>query len=332
MINGAMLFKEEFMGLSNEERLKGLFYDINNMVSRADAIKDDSDHPKKLVGFVDQLWDAFLGKTRNSAHWIIGSSASNLVAWDTISPWGVAINHHCQDLIKDEPEIPSSDRFDAFDGLLDVPGLLGQAGMIYKNVYEIFAYSEQAVYHLRRYDDELSESLSELSKLLADIQGECFQIFIDDQTYARAYILNIVTKMIYGPHYPYSEEKWDPLTQFLDKNVVHHDLSRMMQPRDADTEKLAELHIKMYQAEKARKLTIMLRTEAMLQLAGRRFHYDHIFAKLKVALRRRVTAKEMRTLLVLFNKCKKEHDEDEKKSRKNAEGLSPLSIYGLRMS
>jgi hypothetical protein len=327
-----MLFSEENMGLSNEERLKGLFYDIESMVSRADAIKGESDHPQKLVAFVDQLWYAFLGKTRNSAHWIMDSSASNPVAWDTISPWGVAINHHCQDLLKDEPEIPSSDKFDAFDGFLNVPGLLGQAGMVYKNVYEIFAYSEQAVYHLRRYDDELSESLSGLSKLLADIQGECFQIFIDDQTYARAYILNIVTKMIYGTHYPYSEEKWDPLTQFLAKDNMHHDLSRMMQPRDADTEKLAALHVKLHRAKETKKLTLMLRAEAMLLLAGRRFHYDHKFAELKVALRRRVTAKEMRTLRVLFNKCKKDHKEDEKKSLENAEGLSPLSIYGLRMS
>jgi hypothetical protein len=44
------------MGLSNEERLKGLFYDINNMVSKADAIKDKSDHPRKLIEFTDQLW------------------------------------------------------------------------------------------------------------------------------------------------------------------------------------------------------------------------------------------------------------------------------------
>jgi hypothetical protein len=302
------------------------------MVSRVDAIKDQSDRPRKLIGFVDQLWDAFLGKTRNGAHWIIGSSASNPVAWDTISPWGVAINHHCAELLKKEQDIFAKDRFDAFEGFLDIPGLLGQAGMIYRNVYEIFAYSEQAVYHLRRYDDELSDNLNGLSKLISDIQGECFQLFIDDQTYARAYILSFVTKMIYGTLYPYSEEKWDPLTQFLSKEAVHHDLSRMMQPRDADTEKLATLHVKLHQAKKAKKMTIMLRTEAMLQLAGRRFHYDHQFAKLKVALKKSVTKKELQTLQALFDKCKKEHEQDEETSRKNAEGLSPLSIYGLSIS
>jgi chorismate mutase len=317
------------MGLSNEERITGLFYDIKNIVSRADALKEESDCPRKFVEIIDQLWFAFLGQTRNSAHWILGSSATNQVAWDTVSPWGVAINHHTQDLIKEESDIFSKDRFDAFDRFLDVPGLLGQAGMIYKNIYEIFAYSEQAAYHLRRYEDELSKDLKGLSKLLADIQGECFQLFIDDQTYARAYVLNIITKMVYGPHYPYSEEKWDPLTKYLSKECIHHDLSRMMQPRDADMKMLATLHIKMHRAKEAKKLTIALRTEAMLQLVGRRFHYDQKFAELKVALRRRVNSKEMKALQTLFNKCKKEHDEDEKTSMKNAGGLSPLSIYGL---
>jgi hypothetical protein len=322
------------MGLSNEERLSGLFYDINQMVCLGNQLKDHSEdygYPETLVSFVGDLWDAFLGQNHNAAHWIIGSSASNPVTWGTVSSWGIAINHHCHGLMKEDSLEPEKVDFDAFDGFLDITGLLGQVRGPYKQIYEIYAYSEQAVYHLRRYEDPLLKSLSRLSKVISDIQGDCFNLFKDEDVYARAYILSNITKKLYDPLYPYQKDKWDPLTVFMDKNAIHHNLSRIIQPRDGDLKALAELDIKLHRIEKKGKLSIIDRAETMLILAGRRFHYDRIFKDLITAIKKSVTTKDIALLTKLFNECKKQHEEDEKQEQKNyqEDQYSPLSIYGL---
>ena len=322
------------MGLSDEERISGLYYDINKMVKLVDALKKDADeywYPKKLVDLVDQLWHAFLGKKHNSSHWILGSSATNTITDNVLTPWGIAINHHCNDLFKEKGVLTKSDQFDAFDGFLDISGLLGQVQGPYQTIYDTFSWSEQAIYHLRRYEDSLLNELNSLSKIISDINGECFVLFLENDVYARAYVLYNITKMLYSEFYPYRKEKWDLLTKYLDSDASHHDLSRMIQSRDGNLKVLAEIHIKLSKAKENNKLTLMLRTETFLQLAGRRYHYDHQFNKLIKILKGKLKAAEIQKLKGLFEKCKKEHDEDEKQSQKDYEQKqgSQLSIYNL---
>jgi hypothetical protein len=86
----------------------------------------------------------------------------------------------------------------------------------------------------------------------------------------------------------------------------------------------------MQRAEKNKKMTLMLRAEAMLELTGREYHYDRMFTKLETLLKGSVTRNDLRKLKGLFNKNKKEHEEYEGKSRNNGttqENL--LSIYGF---
>lgn len=278
---------------------------------------------------------SFSNGSKNSSHWILGSSATNTVTWETGSTWGVAINHHCKGILEEKEE-RENDTFDAFDGFLDIPGLLSQTNMCSKSVYEITAWIEQGIYHLRRYDDELLKDLNQLSDLFSKIQGECFDIFIEHQIYATAYVLNIVCKLIYGDTYPYRTAEWDCVTKFIQQTNSHHDLGRMMQPQDTDMKQLAELHVKLQRAKKANKLTKMMRLEAFFKLAGRRFHYDHQF---KVLLNLIKNVKEfkqadIKKLKQLFADCKKQHEDNEKQSQKNyaSEQLSPLSIYGFSVS
>jgi hypothetical protein len=227
------------MGLSNEERIGGLHYAIDALVEIADHLKEKEkdygyQYPKKLVSFLDQLWFAFLGKTRNSAHWLIGSSATSPVTWGSLSPWGVAINHHCRDVLDKEDDLDDllkksgrKNKFDAFDGFLDIPGLLNRP---HREIYNIYSWSEQLVYYLRRYEDDLLDDMQILSKIVSDIQGECFTLFKKDDSYAKAYILSMLTKMIYGPLYPYDVEKWDPLVKHLNEDNLHHSLNHFMAP------------------------------------------------------------------------------------------------------
>lgn len=319
------------MSLSHETRIRGLYHDINRMVELADNLKENSNecwYPKKLIDLVDQLWHAFLGKTYNSSHWLLGSSASNTIKSNTLTPWGAAINHHCNDLNAEEE---NSIEFNVFDGFLDISGLLGQVQGEYQTVYDIFSLSEQVIYNLRRYKDSLLNELDNLSKVISDINGECFNLFLKNDIYARAYVLHEITKMLYRSPYPYQKEKWDPLTKCLDRDASHHDLSRMIQPRDGDLKTLSEIHIKLHKAKEENKLTLMLRTEAFMQLAGRRYHYDHSFNELIKTLKRNLKTSEIQKLKGLFEKCKKDHDEDEKQSYENyeQEQRSPLSIYNF---
>ena len=336
------------MGLSNEERVSGLFYAIDALVEIADQLKErvkdnGYEHPKKLIGYLDQLWHAFLGKSSNSAHWILGSSATNPVTWGSSSPWGLAVTHHCNGALSDEEDSldaildkqgkNSKNKFDAFEGFLDIPGLLGSAGGPHRQIYTIFTWSEQLIYYLRRYEDELLSDMGDLSKIVSDIQGECFHLFKEKDVYAKAYVLSILTKMLYGPLYPYQIEKWDPLVKHLDKACVHHDLSVMMGP-GGDIKTLAKLHVKMQHAEKDKKLTLMLRTESMLELAGRRYHYDHHFKELQELLKGSVNRDDLRKLKKLFEKNKKDHEDNEKASQEEFQERqdSPLSIYGYSVT
>lgn len=322
------------MGLSNEERISGIYYAINNMVEIADDIRREKEafnFPKKLMGLVDQLWHAFLGGTRNSAHWILGSSATNRVTWGSASPWGIAaINHHTDKLLEEENILDQMEKdkpFDAFEGFLDISGLLNQVNKIYGVIYDLYSWSEQVVYYLRRYEDEFLSRYTDLSKVISDIQGECFHLFKDSDVYSRAYILNNICKFLYGKFYPYREEEWDSFTKFLSKNCGHHDLSRMM--REGNLKTLAEIHIKLHKADRIKKLTIMDKAEAFLILTGRRFHYDHKFVEMMKILK--LDSKKAKKLKDLFLKCKEAHDQEEKNSTKSYKmsQYSPLSIYGL---
>lgn len=330
------------MGLSNEERIKGLYYAVDRMVEYGDYLKEKrhySSYHDKLRGLIDQLWHAFIGKGSNGLHWIFGSSASNEVTWETLSSWGIAINHHCGDVLKSKSDFlagrlkdPDPKFFDAFDGFLNISGLLSQVKLSYGYIYEIFSWTEQATYYLRRYEDELSRSLEGFSKIISDIQGECFRLFKEDNVYADAYVLSAICKIIYGKEYPYNREKWDVVTIFLAENCGHHDLSRMMQFGEQNLKILAQMHVRLVKAEKEKKLTKMMRLESFLILSGRRFQYDHQFKKLSEVLKKdRFKKADIDKLHKIFLQCKKDHEENEAATKKEYERdkIGALSIYGI---
>lgn len=319
------------MGLSNEERFSGIAYAIDRVMDIVKSFEkhetESYDYPKNLIVHVKKMWHAFIGSTRNSAHWVLGSSATNDVTCYDESLWGVAaINHYTNNALKEDKD-NESDVFDAFDGFLDLKGLLSQADRICWRIYDIFAWSEQIIYYLRRYDDAFLRRYEDLSKIISDIQGECFHLFKQSDAYAKAYILTRICKLIYTNKYPYDTENMDSFTRFLVNNHGHHDLSRPMQ-RDGSIKELAEIHIQLQRAEKAKKLTVMMRVVAFMKISGRRFHYDHNFKALIETLKPKKV--DRLVLNALFSECKKAHDDDERQSRENYldNKGSPLSIYG----
>jgi hypothetical protein len=318
------------MGLCDEERISGLYNDVFQMVEVAAHLKSRFDHTSykydHLIQLIDQLWHGLLSKNSNGLHWIIGSSADNLITSETLTPWGVAINQHCHGLTRDnwyKSEPKDKDFFDAFDGYLDIPGLLNSASPSYKAVFDIYAWSEQAIYHLRRYDDELLKSFDSLSKLLSDVQGVCFKLFRDTEAYPAAYMLNQILKIVYGPSYPYDSKKWDAVTTVIQKFNMQHYLSRMM--RAIDLKALAKMHVMLHKAKK----TQMLRMTAALKLAGHEFCYDHQLKDLKEALKkdREFKAADIKKVEALFRVNQTAHKKHEEQQR--SKPSNPLEIYGI---
>jgi uncharacterized membrane protein YccC len=138
--------------------------------------------------------------------------------------------------------------------------------------------------------------------------------------------------MIYGEHYPYQEDKWDSLTKYLNKDNIHHDLNRMMNHSEGPLEDLAKLHVKLHQAKKNKKLSLMMRTEAFMILAGRKYEYDHKFKELLSTLGKDVSAKDIKILKNLFENCKEQKKKYDDRSHNDYERdrESPLSIYDTK--
>lgn len=319
------------MGLSDEERLSGIYYAIDritDIVKSLERCKGSYEYPKTLVNYLKKLWHSFIGGNHNAAHWILGSSASQDVDHYSDSIWGIAgVNHHTNGLFKEKSSIiKESDEFNVFEGYLDIAGLLGTASPVYRSIYEIYSWSEQIIYYLRRYEDKFLKNREELSKIISDIQGECFHLFKQTDVYARAYILSHVCKIIYTNKYPYDSKHYDALTRFLVNHHGYHDLNRPMQ--DSDIKYLAQIHARLHRAEKAKKLTVMIRAEAFMQIAGRKFSYEFKFKELVKAIK--PNAKDLGILNLLFLQCQDEHKKEEKRSSEtySFNKSSPLSIYG----
>jgi hypothetical protein len=324
------------MGLSDEERLSGVYYAIDSMmeiVKNLNYHKEEYDYPHTLINYVKEMWHAFIGKDSNGIHWVIGSSSSNEVTHYSPSIWGVAaINHHTDKVLKESKgpleEFVKDNKnfFNAFDGFLDISGLLKSDGHFKSAIYDIYGWTEQVIYYLRRYDDKFLKEHEALSKVVSNVQGECFNLFKHDNVYARAYILNKICKFIYTDKYPYRSKNYDMFTRFLVKEHCQHHFTTPM--HEHDIKPLAEIHVRLHRADKEKKLTAMMRAEAFLQVAGSSFHHDHLFNNLVKALN--LKGLDLIKFKMLFIECKNKHEKKEKDSheRYRDDHGSPLSIYG----
>jgi hypothetical protein len=188
--------------------------------------------------------------------------------------WGEAIRSAYHEAMeKDEVIERVREEFDPFKYFLSMAGLLNHLDKELEAVYNIFAWSEQLIYNLRRYDDDFLSKYINLSKTISDIQGECFKVFIEDDAFAKAYFLNRILSYVYGAYY--IPEKRDVVTQWLFAENMHHDLSRPMSVNGESLKWVIDIHQEISRAADEDKLTNQMRLMVALKIAGRRFHYEH---------------------------------------------------------
>jgi bifunctional DNA-binding transcriptional regulator/antitoxin component of YhaV-PrlF toxin-antitoxin module len=225
------------MSLSNEERRNGIYWSldrINCIVGDLKSRKEDfvPDGIVHMLELVDQLWPKFLGKVTNSLHWVMGSSTSRTIKGEAATPWEVAVSYHCEmaySKINDSDDWEEKeDLFNALE-FENIPNLLRlEYNWSEGSAFEIYQEMEQIVYYLRRYNDEFLKSYNELDDLVSKIMGVCFGIFSKNSNFAKAYVIHEILEIIYGPKYPYQEDKNDVVTKIAVKENLHHSFGRLM--------------------------------------------------------------------------------------------------------
>jgi hypothetical protein len=349
------------VGLSDEERLEKAYYGVDHIRAAVRKLKlhekeertvyDSTGSREELLRLCDQLWHALLGGDRNTLHWFMGSDSSQVIRDDgPYSPWAVSIRNRIEaeadkhwrgmnyvlDKGSDEP-------FSAFKGFLNISGLLAhvnRSGLYAETVFTIYQGTEHLAYAIRRYDDKFKQEFSKLDKLISDIQGVCFSIFNEDETYLRAYLIHESSKLIYGDeYYAYDDKKWDPLVKFLSTDCTHHILSSFMHEdeRIYPLRKLVQINYDLAKAlnrTRDAKTILFERVVATVELTRglRSSNQEALLDSLKPVL----STSQMEKLRELIELRSRERDrvdkalETERRSSKYREVAPELSIYRSR--
>jgi len=334
------------MGLSNRERTGKILYSVREIVTKADHIKEsDRDFStryggmQKLLDLCDMLWPSLLGSESNSAHWIFGSSSHNPVYRDNEDLWSIAV---CSSIPtasegvfsnEDEEDFLPKMGFNPVSSMLTIPVLLKESdNKDLAFVCEVYELIENIVYALRRYDDKFLKERKAFSDLVAKIQGTCFSILYDNQSFSQCYIAHQIYKILYTDKIRFEKEEnyKDVVDEWLHSHNMHHDITRAIGRSGETTKWLAEQHLLLLGSEgvelKRNRVLVALR------MAGRRYYYDHqhrglleILAKDKDLTDKKFLAK-VKTELLACKKAKTEDDETSSKSYQNDNNASKL--YG----
>lgn len=323
------------MGLSNEERLKSIYECVHLLTTKKKEYlykNGECETTNYLIHLLGKLWHNLLGK-QIMAGWCTGSSSSNTVYWDATTPWGVSINYHCDGLLSDEEELSSSSP-DVVDSVLDnylsIDYLLSECSKEYGFIYYVYHISESLTYYIRRYHRD-DMGLTSLSKLVSDVQGECYSIFRENPIFSMAYIANLLyTEYIYTFRYSQLGTKDDVIVSWLLKEGLHVPLSKCLGygVNNIDLSNLAQRH--KYLHQKGELVTSFDRLLLVVELCGLEFSSESNIKSLMnlVSNHNLCTEKERDSLSEAFHKnvlLKLKYEQDTRERYKT----NPLSIYAL---
>lgn len=319
------------MGLSNEERLHGIYECVHLLTTRKKEYlykQGKCETTKYLINLVNNLWYSLLGK-QIMAGWF---NSSNTVYWNTTTPWGININYHCEGLVDTEEELSSKpDLGGVLDTYLSIEYLLNECSEKYGFVYYIYHVSESLTYYIRRYDDWKDLGLTSLNKLVSDIQGECYSIFRENSVFSKAYITNLlITEYVYTFKYSQLGTKDDVVVNWLLKESLHIPLSKCLVygNNDVDLNYLAKKHKCLHQ--KGDSVTPFDRLLLVVELCGLKFSNELNIKSLMdlVSNHSLCTEEERNCLSQAFYKnvlLKSKYEQDNQERYKT----NPLSIYDL---
>lgn len=268
------------MGLTNRERATGIYYAIQALFALNRKLRRHvqaySYNSKELCELLDQLWPCAIGSYSNSSHWLTGPSSNGIVDGDdnNVSLWNTIIADHIECAVREPASLPNNmyNEFDPFDSFLNISGLLPEP---YKLIFKVFEWTEQLSYYLRRYNDYMLNDLSDLNNLVAKIQGLCAESFVDNDIYAKAYLINRIATAVY------SFMDNDVVDNWLKNQYICHHISESING-PLGIKELAKIHLKIvglanqYRNNSGHKANYDLgRIICTLRLIGGEYHYRY---------------------------------------------------------
>jgi hypothetical protein len=223
------------MGLSNEERMSGIYFNVHHLTLLGYHITDDSPVDKKLKHELECLWPDVLNHQSNTAHYLLGSSSSHIVTDEVYTPWGIAISNSLQNLAsyKKQDNDINMDLLDYFDKYLSIHSLLSCES---QHIFSIYTLTENLTYYLRRYDDDFLKEFSILNDRISTIQGICFNIFTHNDEFTRAYLTNRIMHTILF------ESQYDILNEWCQSTCIHHRIKASIKKEIVSSEELLQAH------------------------------------------------------------------------------------------
>ena len=198
------------MGLSNGERYSKILWSVKNI---EDQLKEVEDR-KNISAFSGKLWSALLNKESNSGFWIMGGGFDS-ERFNEGTFLCEALSVHIERMNNKNDEFRK--RLEEKDPLVESIRIQNIIGDKNAPLVLIYQWIENFYYAVNRYDDEFSESLPELKSRIANLKGELFSVFSDDEVFAKAYLLNqILDKCV---------DKYDidcPLAIMLEEHYLYH--------------------------------------------------------------------------------------------------------------
>lgn len=242
------------MTASNYEIIIAVYSRINSIhQQRKQLISSDYTEDycsKELLLLVDRLWHTFL--RMNSLKLNLRAYPTNnyiRTNQDDLTPWGVALTEHTQGTLLNI-ELSKCDDEDLSEpyNILEGKGELSIKSILqaYSNEHAFVYYVYQEVIQISEWLDYNPNRFKALNKLISDIQGECFSLFLNDSTYTEAYLLHILCKdFIYWKRYPCHEKGEDPLLDWVLKSGEYNSLKNLMNLHHKDIEWLIKRHIEL---------------------------------------------------------------------------------------
>lgn len=339
------------MGLSDEERMTKMVWAVNRLnelnSELTEAFANDerylSTGYKKIQSLIDATWHALFGNETNSLHWFMGSGSGDTITTDSpATPWEIATTQQLEWRLPAPEGILRLDdenkTFNALDFSLSIPNLLqsNYQGKVDSILFQIYQWLEELSYALRRYNDKFRRTYKELDIILSRLYGECYSIFSKVQNFQEAYLAHEISKILYGPSYPYDKEE-DVVTNILRDNNLHHDLSHIV---SLPLVELAKTHkdltklvvLAKHRDDKAWQENYLLlegRCIAVFELAPKGcFEYNHVKNKIIQSLSNSVLKKSLSKLENKIAECEKKINKKDEKLFKNEDLEKSLNAYG----
>ena len=213
------------MGLSDEERISGIFNCIHSL--NEVILYNDIDDSVKI--FIDRINKSALSTDSNSTFWILGGGASNLHKESNPStPIGEALQHSARMLFPSSLE-EMDKSFKAKQSKVGawffeftpvtICQLLPKNLRVYLNIYNI---CESFLYFSNRYTDDVSNNWRHVSEVISSLMLECAHILRQDEHLALAWVASRALEMVYPWCSPVED---DPVLRLSAQFYVHHNFS-----------------------------------------------------------------------------------------------------------